>query len=50
MVYGNGMQGACGGTRKMDGSGMGQGNINTSKEPMDSQKRKDAISRRMVRR
>ena len=30
---GRGLQGACGGTRKLNGSGRGVGNINTPKQP-----------------
>ena len=30
---GRGSRGACGGTRRRDGSGRGRGNVNTSNQP-----------------
>ena len=35
---GRGDKGACGGTRKRDGSGGGSGNRNTSKQPKKKRK------------
>ena len=37
---GNGSRGACGGTRKFDGSGKGVGNKNTPRQPKKKPKKK----------
>ena len=37
---GRGGQGKCGGMRKLNGSGLGAGNINTSNQPTAKKKKK----------